>query len=112
MADFVVKSLRGGLNDSDSPASLPDDQVVVANNVEWRDSTIGERRRGSLAIDAGFLVSANAITFLYRHVPTTVATDAQLWALGVLRVANTDSSLLAYKTNTWNLVTPVDDIVV
>jgi hypothetical protein len=109
MADLLIRTLRGGLNDSDSPASLPDDMVVVANNVEWRETTVAERRRGSLAIDGGPLGTHDRVTFLYRHVPTTEGADAQLWGLGV---TGTSSYTLAYKSNTWNIVTPVDDIVV
>jgi hypothetical protein len=109
MADLLIRTLRGGLNDSDSPASLPDDMAVVACNIEWRETTVGERRRGSLAIDGGPLGTHDRVTFLYRHVPTTEGADAQLWGLGV---TGTSSYTLAYKSNTWNIVNPVDDIVV
>lgn len=111
MPDFVVASLRGGLNDSDPPHSIPNDQVTKANNVEWIDSMLGERRRGSTAISiaGSALAGHDRVSFLHRHLPTTDESAAQFWALGVTGVASSD---LVYKDTTWHTVVPADAITV
>lgn len=111
MPDFIIKSLRGGMNDSDPPIALPDDQCVLAQNVEFHRSMLGERRRGSTAIDitGSDLVGNDRCTLLYRHLPTTDETAAQLWAFGVTGTASSD---LCYKDITWHTVSPLDAITV
>src|SRR5687768_6769400 len=103
MADFTIISLRGGMNDSDPPTALPDDQCVLARNVEFNESLLGERRRGCTAIDiAGSdLVGNDRVTFLHRHTPTSTDSDSELWALGVTGIASSD---LCRKTTTWSTV--------
>jgi hypothetical protein len=85
MSDFLIDSLRGGLNIVDPAASLPKDACTVANNVEFFNSTLGERRLGCTGIDlpATLVADANmeAVTFLYRHLPTNSESDAELWLL-------------------------------
>ncbi len=101
--DAVIKSLRGGLNNCDPPISLPEDQCVVANNVEWVRSTIGERRKGCTGVTLPASVSGkDRITFLHRHLPTADETAAELWVLGL---TGTSSSQLAYKDTSWHDVT-------
>lgn len=109
MSDFIVKSLRAGMNNSDPSIALAEDQCVLAQNVEWTSSMLGERRRGSEAIDVtgSDLVGKDRVTFLHRHLPTTDETAAQLWALGV---TGTASSSLVYKDTTWHTVSPSDAI--
>lgn len=109
MADFVIASLRGGLNNSDAPASLPDDQCQTATNVEWVDGMLADRRRGATAIDVATsgLVGRDRVTFLHRHLPTSDETAAELWALGV---TGTTASALCRKTTAWTTVAPVDAI--
>jgi hypothetical protein len=103
VADFVLKSLRGGLNNSDPAISLPDDQCTLATNVEFNKSMLGERRRGTSAITLPSSVSGkDRVTFLFRHLPTSDETAAQLWVLGV---TGTASYQLAYKDTTWHDVT-------
>lgn len=107
MADFVIKSLRGGMNDWDPPSALDDDQCTLAQNVEFNRSMLGERRRGSLAIDlsGSALAACNRIVFLHRHLPTTNESDAQLWAMGI---TDPSTAVLAYKDTTWHTVTMSD----
>ncbi len=111
MADFVIRSLRGGLNNSDPSNAIPDDQVVTAENVEFVSSMLGERRLGCTAIDtAGSgLATKSRVSFIYRHVPATDEGDAELWALGV---TGTSSSALCRKTTAWSTVTPLDAITI
>jgi hypothetical protein len=107
MSDFIITSLRGGLNNSDPSISLSEDQCTVANNVEWIKSMLGERRRGATAIDitGSGLVGHDKVTLLYRHLPTTSEADAELWALGV---TGTSSATLVRKTSSWATVTMTD----
>lgn len=107
--DFVIENLRGGLNNSDPPSAVPEDQVVEAENVEFNRSTLGERRRGAatVTITGSGLEDQTHLTFLHRFLPTADETAAELWALAVTPDV---SSRLARKTTTWNTVNPVDAI--
>lgn len=106
MSEFVLKSLRGGMNNSDPAISLPDDQCVLATNVEFNKSMLGERRRGCSAITLPASLSGkDRITFLHRHLPTTDETASQLWAFGLTGAA---SSQLSFKDTAWTDVAMSD----
>lgn len=109
MPDFILRSLRGGLNER-SPLSLAEDQCTEATNVEWVTSELGERRRGATAIDltGSVLAGADRITFLHRHLPSIDVEQAELWAFGVTDAPPT--GVLAYKDTIWHTVAPVDAI--
>jgi len=106
-----IANLRGGLNNSDPPSTIPDDQVTVAENVEFVVSMCGERRLGTdgINITGSDLVGKDRVSYLYRHVSTTNEGDAELWALGV---TGTSSSALCHKTTSWSTITPVDAITI
>jgi hypothetical protein len=108
-----LTTLRGGLNNTDPPSALAPDQCTEAINVEWLHSTLGEKRAGTTAVDiaGSTLLTAgiDAVTFLYRHLPTAAESDAELWALGV-DLSGADNQL-ARKTTAWAGVTPVDALV-
>ncbi len=56
-SDLIIKSLRGGMVDTDAPSALADDECVLAENIEFFTSELGERRNGCGPIDitnAGF----------------------------------------------------------
>lgn len=110
MADFVITSTQGGLNNSDPPIAIADDQVTEAFDIEWVRSPLGARRRGATAISlAGSVIPVyEMVTFLQRHLPDETETSAQLWAMGV----SGSSSALAYKDTTWHTVTPSEAITV
>jgi hypothetical protein len=104
--DFLIKSLRGGLNNCDPAISLPDDQCTVAYNVEWVRSTLGERRKGCTGAGLPSSISSrDRITFLHRHLPTADETAAELWALGV---TGTSTYQLSYKDTSWHDATVLD----
>lgn len=108
MSQFILKSLRGGLNNSDPAISLPDDQCTVATNVEFNKSMLGERRRGTSGITLHASMAAkDRVTFLFRHLPTADETASQLWVLGV---TGTASYRLDYKDTAWNNVTISDTV--
>ena len=85
--DFILNTLRGGLNLFDPPTALDQDQCTVAENVEFWLSTCGEKRRGTTTIPyggAGYTsigVGSSVVTFLFRHLPTGDETQAELWSL-------------------------------
>lgn len=106
MADFILNSLRGGMNNSDPAISLTDDQATLAQNVEWVESNIAERRLGSTAVTLSAGMSAmDRVTFLFRDLPTDDETAARLWVFGV---TGTSSSSLEYKDTTWHTPTLKD----
>lgn len=98
MPPFLIQSLRGGLNNSDPPISIGEDQCTEATNVEWVRSTLGERRRGGVSIDltGSALAGAQLVIWVYRHLPTSDPGDAQLWALGFPTIVS--PAVLVYKT--------------
>ncbi|HYE17080.1 MAG TPA: hypothetical protein VEA69_01430 [Tepidisphaeraceae bacterium] len=106
MPDLTILSLRGGMNNTDPAIGLPEDQCTLAQNVEFVDSLLGERRLGTSAITLpSFLSARDRVTFLFRHLPTADDTAAQLWALGV---TGTSTAKLGYKTTAWTEVTISD----
>lgn len=110
MADLVLPSLRGGLNNTDPAIALPNDQATVAQNVEWVSAMIAERRKGSTAVTlSATLAASDRVTFLHRDLPTDDETAARLWALGV---TGTSSSTLEYKDTSWHVPTLKDALTI
>lgn len=111
MPELILTSLAGGLNDSDPPIALAEDQCVRAVNVEFHRSTLGERRRGATAIDltGSALAACDRIVWLHRHLPTSDPSDAQLWGLGI---TDPSTAVLAYKDTTWHTVTMSDALTI
>lgn len=109
MADFPISSLQGGLNE-DPPLTIPDNCCVAATNVEFVRSPLGERRRGSDAIDltGSDLEDCDKIVWTHRHMPTTDPKAAQLWVLGL----DGSTPILAYKDTSWHTVTMSDALTV
>jgi hypothetical protein len=84
MAVFEIASLRGGLDDTSPRISMAEDSCVTAENVEFVNTMLGERRKGCVAIDlpASFAVgNLDAVTWMYRHLPVNDEGEAELWAL-------------------------------
>lgn len=107
MADFVLKSLRRGLNDSDPAIAIADDQCRVANNVEFHRSMLGERRLGTDGVDLESGQSdRDRVSLLFRHLPTSDTSAMQL-----LSVAFTDGDVAPktrLKDTVWNEVVIAD----
>lgn len=74
-ADIVIASHLGGLNE-DPPNSLRENECVQANNVEFWQSMLGERRAGCTALDltSSGLTSSTTICFISQWFPTNVVT--------------------------------------
>lgn len=110
---LTVSSLRGGLSDNEPPLSLPNDACVLAENVEFFYSTLGERRLGCAKIDLPASITGDsniqAVTWLGRHLPTNNLGDAELWALAQHTTAA--NQVLTRRTQTaWSTVSPIDAI--
>jgi hypothetical protein len=107
---FTITSLRGGMNDTDPPTELAEDQCTVMQNVELQTATMGERRRGGIGIDltGSALAACDRIVWTHRHLPTTDQADAQFWALGI----DGTSAVLAYKDTSWHTITMADALTV
>lgn len=105
---FTIKSLRGGLNNSDPSIALADDQCTVALNVEFVRSMLGERRLGTSAVTLPASLSGkDRISFLHRHVPGQDHTAAELWAFGF---TTGGASALSRKTTSWTDATIGDTV--
>lgn len=114
MADLVIDSLRGGLNETDAPTALAQDACVTAENVEFHKSMLGEKRLGTAnvtltgsAIDLNSLLKS--VSWMYRHLPSADESAAELWYLAI----PSDGSQafgLARKTTVWSAITPFDNI--
>ena len=107
MADLIIESLRGGMNNTDPSIFLAKDQCVLAQNVEFVESQLGERRLGTDGIDLpSFLSARDRVPFLFRHLPTADETAAELWALGV---SDSPAAIkLGRKTTSWTEITISD----
>lgn len=106
MPDLSITSLRGGMNNTDPAIGLPDDQCILAQNVEFVDSMLGERRRGTSALTLhADQSSMDRVTFLFRHLPSDDETAAELH---VLSVTGTTTAKLFKKTTSWSQVTISD----
>lgn len=97
---LIIADLRGGLNTEDAPVSLPVDQVVVAENIDWGRGPLGGRRRGHQVVTTDSPLGSGV--FLHRHLPTNDETEATLWL-----VSTTGSTAKwQYKDTSWTDVTP------
>lgn len=107
MPSLTITSLRGGMNNTDPAIALPEDQCILAQNVEWFDSMLGERRKGTSAVTLpAFLSGKDRITFAHRHLPTADETASELWLLGL---TGTSTAALGRKTSTWQSEVTISD---
>lgn len=78
-----IRDLTGGLNDTDAPQDIADNQCQIAQNVEWTTTRVAQRRQGgtnpfSLTEPWG---ASSTLLSLMRHTPTADESTAELWAL-------------------------------
>lgn len=108
--DIVLESLRGGLNDEDPPNALDQDECTIANNVEFYFSTLGERRKGCMAVDmsGSTLNTQDGIVHVTRHFPTPEEIDNELWAVGA--VVDTSYVIARRSNSVWTVITPAEDL--
>lgn len=114
MSDLTLTTFRGGVNTTDPPSELDKDQCVVMDNVELHLTSLGGKRKGHTPIDLGTAnafadTDMDAVTFLFRHLPSDDQTAAELWAL--TQSLDASDYALMRKTTVWSEITPFDDIV-
>lgn len=109
---FSLSTLRGGLDDTTPYIALAPDACVKAENVEFVDSTLGERRAGCTAIELSSDAADTALqaaVWMYRHLPVNDEAEAELWAL--FQSLTTSNTLLARrKVAAWETIVPDDAI--
>lgn len=112
--DLTINSLSGGMNNDDSPHILPDDQCVLAENVEFFLSSLGERRKGmeTVGITSSNLDDEDVIVHMGVHIPRgNTLEETELFAIS----STLDTSVTIAKrdtTYTWAEITPVDAFTV
>lgn len=72
---ITIMSLQGGMNDTDPPNALQDDQCTLAQNVEFFSSTCGERRGGCDPLDM------SATGFSGTAMITVMGSSATNWSV-------------------------------
>lgn len=109
---FDLGSLRGGLDDTSPYIAMAPDSCVTAENVEFVNSTLGERRAGCTAIELpsdAEDTDLQVVSWMYRHLPTNDEGEAELWFLA--QSLSTPVNLLARRTqSTWETIVPNDTI--
>lgn len=79
---IVISDLRGGRNGTDPPLTLPDNQCVEAENVDWKDAAVARKRGGATALSmTGGTTLGDIASSLIRHVPGNTETAAELWTV-------------------------------
>lgn len=97
------------MNDQEAPSALPDDQVPLAENVEFFNSALGERRRGCepIDIDDSNLDTEDLIVHMVPHFPRAVDSPVpEFWAIGYTR--DTSVTVAHRVAGSWSEVIPVD----
>lgn len=109
--DIAITSLEGGLNDTDPPQALKDNECVVAENVEFFNSSCGERRAGSvsLSLTGSGLDDESTMVHLSQWFPTNSATSAEYLAISAT-LGSTVSAARRDTTGVWHSITPNDAI--
>jgi hypothetical protein len=76
-----IRDLTGGLNDTDAPQDLADNQCSIAQNVEWATTKFAQRRQGgvnSIHATEPWGTSATLLALL-RHTPTADEGAAEMF---------------------------------
>lgn len=81
MAIFEIKDIRGGINNSDSPTEISDNQCVDARNIDFRSGWLGAKRRGTRGIDITGSAFDSPVIALFNHTPTNNISQDELWGI-------------------------------
>lgn len=95
--DLVISSLHGGQNDTDAASELKDDECVLAENVEFFYSALGERRLGCgpLDITSSHLDDDDTMVYLTQWANDNDILDQQIFAVSA---TPTTSATIAVRT--------------
>lgn len=106
--DLIITSLRGGQNDTDSATMLKDDECVLAENVEFFESALGERRLGCgpLDITNSHLDDEDIMVYFTEWAIDNEVLNPQIFAISA---TPTVSYTVAVRTNlVWAEVAPAN----
>lgn len=77
-----IDDLTGGLNTTDPPEQIGDNQLQVAENIEWIETRVAQRRQGGQNnIGTEVWGAGKTLLWAFRHTPTADETAAELWAM-------------------------------
>lgn len=77
-----IDDLTGGYNTTDPPSKIGDNQLQVAENIEWIETALAQRRQGGQNnIGTEPWGSGKSIVASLRHTPTADEGDAELWGI-------------------------------
>lgn len=77
-----LESFAGGLNDTDPPHRIGDDQLAAANDVDLTPSG-GIVRRNGAARAMGAPATTMLFSLLHRHTPSQSLAETEVWAIPV-----------------------------
>jgi hypothetical protein len=104
-----IDDLTGGLNVTDPPQLIRDDQCQVAENIEWNDTRLAQRRQGGVnPIGTEIWAAQVTLSTLIRHTPTIDEGAAELWGIPLALSVSGVGRLAA--GNNWAAVTAGDTI--
>ncbi len=76
-----IDDLTGGLNTTDPPQAIQDNQCQTAENIEWIETRLAQRRQGGVnSIGTNVWGVGASLLGIFRHTPTTDEAAAELWA--------------------------------
>jgi hypothetical protein len=75
-----LETFGGGLNDTDPPHRIGDDQLASASDVELTSSGGIVRRNGASRVMAPPSTTA-LVSLLHRHTPSQSLTNTEVWAI-------------------------------
>lgn len=106
-APIAINSLRGGLNDTDPPNLLKDDECTTANNVEFFWSALGERRYGCDPLDltGSGILDEDRVVHISQWYPDNDVTSPEFWGIGLTPATSVTFS--RRNSGTWSDVVPI-----
>lgn len=77
-----IDDLTGGLNTTDPPAQIQDNQLQAAVNIEWTQTHVAQRRQGGQNnIGTEPWGAGKSIVSIWRHTPSNDETAAELFGM-------------------------------
>jgi hypothetical protein len=77
-----IDDLTGGLNTTDPPEKIGDNQLQIAQNIEWTQTNIAQRRQGGQNnIGTEPWPSGASLLAVFRHIPGNTETAAEMFAI-------------------------------
>jgi hypothetical protein len=97
-----IGDLRNGRNGSDPPGALLETECVEALNTDLFHSRVGRKRGGAVALSTANSAFDAPVKALYRHVPTSDDSKAELWG------QDANGHIGQFANNNWTPRLPID----